>query len=154
MANIIIVSGSVYGTATLVADDLKIALEKVGHTVTHQEGGSAKVLGDSKYDLAFFCTSTTGSGDLPANLTDFYNELLTAPPPVNALKYTVITLGDSSYGETFCGAGILLDEALQGIGAVQLEAPLQIDALETSSPEDIAIEWAEELLSTRFDKNN
>lgn len=154
MANIIIVSGSVYGTATLVADDLKIALEKVGHAVTHQEGGSAKALGDSDYDLAFICTSTTGSGDLPGSLMDFYNELLNAPPRVNALKYTVIALGDSSYGETFCGAGKLLDDALQDIGAVQLEPPLQIDAIETSSPEDIAIEWAEELLNTRFEQNS
>lgn len=151
MANIVIVSGSVYGTATLVADDLKIALEKVGHAVTHQEGGSASILGEPQFDLAFICTSTTGSGDLPGNLQDFHSELINAPPRVNALKYTVIALGDSSYGETYCGAGKLMDESLQDIGAVQIEPPLQIDAIETSSPEDIAIAWAEELLSSRFD---
>ncbi len=154
MANILIVSGSVYGTATLVAEDLKIALEKVGHQVTHQEGDSAKVLGNSGFDLAILCSSTTGSGDLPGSLIDFHNELVNAPPRIDALKYAVIALGDSSYGETYCGAGKLLDEALQDIGAVQIEPNLQIDAIETSSPEDIAIAWAEELLKTHFDGKN
>ena len=61
MANILIISGSVYGTATLVAEDLQIALEKNGHSVTHQDGGNSKSLADEALDLALIVTSTTGA---------------------------------------------------------------------------------------------
>ncbi len=150
MINILIVSGSVYGTATLVAEDLKIALEKTGYNVTHQDGGSSKSLANEKYDLLLISTSTTGSGDVPANLLNFYQELLNAPPRIQDLKFAVIALGDSSYGETFCGAGLAMDQALTDIGAVQISEPLLLDAMETSSPEDDAIEWVETLLEERF----
>ncbi|MCB1756006.1 MAG: flavodoxin domain-containing protein [Gammaproteobacteria bacterium] len=150
MANILIISGSVYGTATLVAEDLQIALEKNGHSVTHQDGGNSKSLADEALDLALIVTSTTGAGDVPANLMTFHEELLSAPPRINDLKYAVIALGDSSYGETFCGAGRLIDEAMRDIGAVQVSEPLLLDALENSSPEDDAIEWVENLLQTLF----
>lgn len=150
MANILIISGSVYGTATLVAEDLQIAMEKKGHSVTHQEGGTSKSLADESLDLALIVTSTTGAGDVPANLMIFHEELLSAPPRVVDLKYAVIALGDSSYGETYCGAGRLVDEAMQDIGAVPVREPLQLDALQTSSPEDDAIEWVGDLLDESF----
>lgn len=150
MANILIVSGSVYGTATLVSDDIQAALERAGHTVTHQEGGSAESLGDSALDLLLVCTSTTGSGDVPANLMDFEDALFDAPPKVDGLKYAVIALGDSSYGDTYCGAGKTIDKALKDIGAVRLEEPLLIDAAEHATPEDVAVPWAEQLISRHF----
>ena len=90
MPNILIVSGSVYGTATVVAEDLKIALEKSGHSVTHQEGGDSRILEDDQFDLTIICTSTTGSGDVPANLGTFYEELLEAPPKIAGNHYAVI----------------------------------------------------------------
>lgn len=150
MLQLLIVSGSVYGTATVVAEDLKIFLEKSGHVVTHQDGGNCRILEDTSFDLAIICTSTTGSGDIPANLGTFYEELVSAPPRVTELRYTVIALGDSSYGDTFCGAGLTIDQALQDIGAQQIIAPLMIDAIEDHSPEDTAIEWVNNLISEKL----
>ncbi|MDO6461129.1 flavodoxin domain-containing protein [Granulosicoccaceae sp. 1_MG-2023] len=147
MAKVLIISGSVYGTATLVSDDIKAALEAAGHQVTHQEGGSADSLAGEGLDLALICTSTTGSGDVPANLMDFENALFDAPPRVAGLKYAVIALGDSSYGDSFCGAGKTLDRAMEDIGAVRVQEPLLIDAIEHSTPEDVAVPWAESLVA-------
>ncbi len=146
MTKILIVTGSVYGTATLVGEDLQIALEKNGHKVHLQEGGSSRIL-EQEFDLVLICTSTTGSGDVPANLMHFHEELLSTPPRIKNLRYAVIALGDSSYGDTFCGAGRAIDSAMQDIGAVQISEPLLLDATETSSPEDEAIEWVENLLT-------
>ncbi|HBR96439.1 MAG TPA: hypothetical protein DD979_03555 [Gammaproteobacteria bacterium] len=147
MANILIISGSVYGTATVVAEDLKIALEKGGHRVTHQEGGDSSILADEQFDAALICTSTTGAGDIPANLATFHEELVSAPPRVTDLRYAVIALGDSSYVDSFCGAGLTLDQAMAEIGAARICPPLQIDAMEDFTPEDTAIAWVDDLLS-------
>jgi flavodoxin len=150
MANILIISGSVYGTATLVAEDLQLALEKNGHTASHQNGGNSKALTQAQLDLLLVCTSTTGAGDVPSNLEVFYSELVDAPPRITDLKYAVIALGDSSYGETYCGAGLSIDKALADIGAIRLIEPLQLDALETSSPEDDAIDWVDDLINSKL----
>ena len=55
-------------------------------------------------------------------------------------------LGDSSYGDTYCGGGLSLDQALSEAGAEQMAEPLQLDALETVTPEDDAVPWAVELI--------
>lgn len=146
MANILIVSGSVYGSATLVSDDIASALTAAGHTVTHQEGGDADSLTQDDLDLLLVCTSTTGAGDIPANLMDFETALFDAPPAIEGLRYAVIALGDSSYADTYCAAGKTLDQQLTAIGAVRLEQALLIDATEHPEPEDVAVPWAEVLV--------
>ena len=58
----------------------------------------------------------------------------------------MIALGDSSYGDTFCGGGLAMDSALEDIGAVRIAEPLQLDAMETVTPEDDAVPWAVDLV--------
>jgi flavodoxin len=53
-------------------------------------------------------------------------------------------LGDSSYGDTFCGAGELIEEALYETSARKVGDTLRIDAMETMEPEIEAAEWAQE----------
>lgn len=143
MASIRILTGSVYGGALLTARHLKQALEPMGHQITVVENAT---LGDiqGNDDALLVCTSTTGEGEVPGNLLPFYLDLREQLPQQPGRPFGVIVLGDSSYGDTFCGAGDLMSEALLETGARKVGETLRIDALETMEPEADALIWAKQ----------
>lgn len=145
MTAIRILVGSVYGGALLTARDIKKTLDAEGHTVTVLEN---PVLGDmtDNDDALLVCTSTTGQGEVPANLLPFYAALRDQLPQQPGRPFGVIVLGDSSYGDTFCGAGDLMEEALFETSARKVGDTLRIDALETTEPEAEALPWVREWL--------
>ncbi|MEQ5815927.1 flavodoxin [Marinobacter sp. NFXS11] len=140
MTSIRILVGSVYGGALLTARTLRKQLESEGHHVTVLE---KPVLDDitSNNDPLLVCTSTTGQGELPANLLPFYLDLREQLPQQPGRPFGIIVLGDSSYGDTFCGAGDLMEEALYETAARKVGNTLRIDALETMEPEAEALPW-------------
>lgn len=140
MAAMRILVGSVYGGALLTARAIKQALENEGHAVTVLEN---PVLDDitGNNDALLVCTSTTGQGEVPPNLLPFYLSLREQLPQQPGRPFGVIVLGDSSYGDTFCGAGELLEEALYETAARKVGDTLRIDALETLDPEQEALPW-------------
>ncbi len=146
MANVAILVGSVYGGATLVAEEVQSALENHGHKAELIDEPEASALAREDIDIWLVCTSTTGAGDLPEDLVDLHAELVNAPPRIQSLRYAVIALGDSSYGDTFCGGGKQMDAVLSDIGGEQLSEPLILDAIETVTPEEDAVPWAVELV--------
>ena len=146
LQNILLIVGSVFGAAHAVADDVGQRLSELDLKVTRNESPEASDLEAQEPDLLLVITSTTGSGDLPEELVPFYSQLQDTPPRIAGLRFTVIVLGDSSYGETFCGGGLALDAALEDIGAQRVAGPLQIDAIETDEPETIALDFINELL--------
>ena len=76
--------------------------------------------------------------------------LLSEYPKIIHLKYAVVALGDSSY-ETFCGGGLAVDAALADLGATQMAAPMKIDALEVTEPEEIAPAWVISVIDGTLD---
>ena len=147
MAIISIFVGSVYGTAKAAAEDIKAELESGGHAVDVVEDAMASDLPTDAGAVLLICTSTTGAGELPDNIESFYSELKSAPQSLAHLRYGIVNLGDSSFGDTYCGAGKLMDEVLSDLGATALVPRLEIDACETLMPEEEAIPWAIELLA-------
>lgn len=135
-----ILVGSVYGGALLTAREIKKSLETEGHQVTVLDN---PVLEDitGNDDVLLVCTSTTGQGELPANLLPFYAALRDQLPQQPGRPFGMIVLGDSSYGDTFCGAGDLMEEALYETAARKVGDTLRIDALETMEPEAEALPW-------------
>ncbi|MBZ2169254.1 flavodoxin [Marinobacter sp. F4216] len=136
-----ILVGSVYGGALLTAREIKKDLESQGHQVTVLENPALSDI-TSNDDALLVCTSTTGQGEVPANLLPFYVELRDQLPQQPGRPFGVIVLGDSSYGDTFCGAGDLMEEALYETAARKVGDTLKIDALETMEPEAEALPWA------------
>lgn len=140
MAQIRILVGSVYGGALLTAREIKKSLELEGHQVTVLENPELEDITGNE-DALLVCTSTTGQGELPANLLPFYLALREQLPQQPGRPFGVIVLGDSSYGDTFCGAGDLMEEALYETAARKVGETLRIDALETLEPEIEALPW-------------
>ena len=97
-------------------------------------------------DALLVVSATTGLGDLPENIFPFFFELKEKFPNLHKLKFGVIALGDSSYGDTFCGAGIMFDALLEELQANRVSPLLKIDALDTTDPFDFAESWVREWL--------
>lgn len=136
--------GTMYGGALDVAEQVQPLFEQAGYDVTIFDQPTLADLVNTPTDLALFCTSTTGSGDIPGNLISMVRELQEVSPSLIELRYGLIALGDSSYVDSFCGGGRTLDELLLGLGASRLGEPLEVDAMETFMADDAAIPWAEE----------
>ncbi|EPC04330.1 nitric oxide synthase [Litchfieldella anticariensis FP35 = DSM 16096] len=135
--------GTVYGGALDVAEQVKPLFEQAGYDVSIYDQPTLEDLLGSPTDLALFCTSTTGSGDYPGSLVPFTRALGEQSPSLAEVRYGLIALGDSSYGDTFCGAGRALDALLEDLGARRLGERLEIDAMETFMADDEALPWAE-----------
>ena len=133
--------GSVHGNATSVAQALQLSATdfKMHIDIYPMDGLDTAIF--EKSGVFLICTSTTGSGDVPNNAQAFYQAL--DAHYLGHVRYGIIALGDSSYGETFCGGGKLFDARLQDLGAKRIGDMLCIDAIDTTEPESVAIEWLE-----------
>lgn len=141
--------GTMYGGALDVAEQVKPLFEDAGFEVAIFDQPTLNDLIGSPTELALFCVSTTGSGDFPGNFVPFARELEEQSPGLASLRYGVIALGDSSYGDTFCGAGRHIDHLLAEQGAMRLGERLEIDAMETFMADDAALPWVEEWIQTQ-----
>ncbi|GEN22149.1 flavodoxin [Halomonas cupida] len=149
MPTLKILVGTMYGGALDVAEQVKPLFEDAGYEVQIlDQPGLADITGEDT-DLALFCVSTTGSGDFPGNFVPFVRELQDQSPGLPNLRYGLIAMGDSSYGDTFCGAGRRLDEILRDQGATRLDERLEIDAMETFMADDAALPWVEGWISAQ-----
>ncbi len=141
--------GTMYGGALDVAEQVKPLFEQAGYEVAIYDQPTLEDLTGSPTDLALFCVSTTGSGDYPGNFVTFARSLQERGADLSALRYGLIALGDSSYVDSFCGAGRSLDSLLAEYGAQRLGERLEVDAMETFMADDAAIPWAEEWIESQ-----
>ncbi|QIZ78886.1 flavodoxin [Ferrimonas lipolytica] len=141
MLKIYFLVGSVYGGAEDVAEQLQPEIEKAGYAFEYLEQWEEATFSKLNGSNLLVVTSTTGSGDLPDNIAPLFQQLKDRFPLLPDSRYGVIALGDSSYGDTFCGAGRQFDELLQELGAQRVGELLQIDACETMEPEIPALKW-------------
>ena len=141
VAQISLFVGSVYGGALLTARDVAAKLREQGHQVDLYENPELADLTRNQHAI-LVCTSTTGAGELPPSLVPLYVRLRDDFPLLQGRPFGIITLGDSSYGDTYGAAGALMEEILLELGGRPLQERLIIDALETTEPEELAIPWA------------
>ncbi|MFA5676909.1 MAG: flavodoxin domain-containing protein [Pseudomonas sp.] len=142
-----IFSGSVFGTADEVAD---VAVERCragGMEVTRIKPLSVDALLEANADAILVCCSTTGMGELPANIQDFYYEMQSRFPLLTDKPFGVIALGDAGYGDTFCLAGEQMRELLLDVQAREVVPVLRLDASETVTPEVDAEPWLDEFIA-------
>jgi len=134
--------GTMTGTAELVAEEVKDALEAEGIAVTLRpmDGLDAGAFaGPGPY---LVCTSTYGQGDVPDNAQALFESLETGRPDLRHAAYGVIGLGDRTYAQTFCFGGKRFDALLAELGARRVGEPFLHDASAGTVPEELAVEWA------------
>ena len=145
MSKIGIFVGSVYGNAQHVAEDVNAMLSAQG---LESEVFTEPTLNDFKQvSSLLFISSTTGQGDIPPNLEFFIQDLRDLFPLMDQKPFAVAGLGDSSYGETYCGAGRQIFDLLTELQGKPMAELLEVDACETLEPEVEVVAWAEKLLS-------
>ncbi len=112
-----IISGSVYGTAEEVARHAESLLKAAGLEAWHAARASLDDLRGFAPEALLAVTSTTGMGELPDNLMPLYATLRDVlPGEWRGLPGAVIALGDSSYGDTYCGGGEQMRELFAELG--------------------------------------
>ncbi|MBH3386898.1 flavodoxin [Pseudomonas juntendi] len=141
-----IISGSVYGTAEEVARHAETRLNAAGYQAWHAARATLQDLEGFAPQALLAVTSTTGMGELPDNLMPLYCSLRDSlPAAFRGLPGAVIALGDSSYGDTYCGGGEQLRELFAELGVREVQPMLQLDASETVTPETDAEPWLAKL---------
>lgn len=141
MSDISIFVGTVYGNAQSVAEQAESKLNELGHNAAVVDYPTVDDFNSAGEVL--FITSTTGQGDLPPNIESFVDELRDNMPMLNGKRFAVVALGDSSYGDTFAGAGkevYALCEELAGAPVTEL---FIVDAIETYNPDEEVLPWIE-----------
>jgi flavodoxin len=145
MSNLSILVGTVYGNAQHVAEEVKALLDSQGFNATIYDDPSIEDFTQASGVIVI--SSTTGQGDIPPNLEFFIHDLREQFPLMNNKPFAVAALGDSSYGETFCGAGRQIFELLSEIQGRAIADMLEVDACETLEPEVMVVEWLKPLLN-------
>lgn len=145
---VVILSGSVFGTADMVADEAASVCAKAGLDVVRIQPATVDALLAAKPGSLLVCTSTTGMGELPDSFVPFYLELQSRFPLLTQVPFGVIALGDSAYGDTFCQGGELMRELLLELQAAEALPMLRLDASESVTPESDAQPWLEQWVSS------
>ncbi|MBF8721522.1 MULTISPECIES: flavodoxin [Pseudomonas] len=143
-----IISGSVYGTAEEVARHAEALLKAAGFQAWHAARATLQDLQGFAPEALLAVTSTTGMGELPDNLMALYGDIRdTLPAAWRGLPGAVIGLGDSSYGDTFCGGGEQMRELFAELGVREVQPMLRLDASETVTPEADAEPWLADFMA-------
>jgi MioC protein len=139
---ITILTGTMTGTADLVAEEVHDRLEAEGHAVeiVPMDGLDAAVF--ERPGIFLICSSTYGQGDVPDNAQDFFAALERDRPDLSSRRFGVIALGDRTYTATFCHGGKRFDDLLRSLGASRIGDVMIHDASAGTIPEEIAVEWA------------
>lgn len=144
MSKIGIFVGSVYGNAQQVAEDVGSMMSEQGLEV---EVFTDPSLGDfEQASSVLVISSTTGQGDIPPNLEFFIQDLRDQFPLMEQKPFAVVALGDSSYGETYCGAGRQIFDLLTELQGKPIADLLEMDACETLEPEVEVLAWVKKRL--------
>lgn len=145
MPTLKIIAGTVYGNAQHVAEQVEEHLVSQGYDVELESDPSIDDFQDA--DALLVITSTTGQGDIPPNLEFAFSDLKDDEPSLNNTPFAVAALGDSSYGESFCGAGKQFQALLSDLNGNPVADMLEVDAMETLEPEKDVIAWIDGIKS-------
>ena len=148
MATLKIIAGTVYGNAQHVAEQVEENLAEQGVDCSLESDPSVADFTDA--DALLIITSTTGQGDVPPNLEFVFSDLKDESPMLTGKPFAVAALGDSSYGESFCGAGKQFQELLSELQGNAVANMLEVDAIETLEPDLTEISKGSEMSPNFF----
>ncbi len=138
---ITILVGTMHGNASSVAQALQFCADDIQATIDVLPMDGLDITVFDQPGTFIICTSTTGVGDVPDNAQALFHSLDAQAKYLGHVRYGLVALGDSSYGDSFLGGGKQFDERLRDLGAQRVGEICVLDAMETSQPEDDAVAW-------------
>ncbi len=138
---ITILVGTMHGNASSVAQALQFCADDIQATIDVLPMDGLDISVFDQPGTFIICTSTTGVGDVPDNAQALFHSLDAQAKYLGHVRYGLVALGDSSYGDSFLGGGKQFDERLRDLGAQRVGEICVLDAMETSQPEDDAVAW-------------
>ncbi|KZN32706.1 flavodoxin domain-containing protein [Pseudoalteromonas luteoviolacea] len=146
MASITLFVGSVYGNAENLAEQIESHIKTVGHQANIAQSPTIDSLKAAEHVL--FVSSTTGQGDIPDGLFPLFLQMQAQLPMLTDKQVGVVALGDSSYGDTYCGAGRQIDALVQELNAKTPQPRLDVDAGEYFEPWEPVEPWLKSWLAS------
>jgi MioC protein len=150
MSSFQIIVGSMLGGTEYVAEACEEQLITLDHQVNlHLQPHFESILSDTlaqnthKKNVWLICTSTHGAGDFPDNIQSFVSDLNNCEQDLSAINFMIIAIGDSNY-DTFCKAGIEINNSLKTKGCKELIEINLLDMSKDIDPEMVAQEWIEQ----------
>ena len=154
MSSFQIIVGSMLGATEYVAEACEELLIELKHDVNlHLKPDFSTIINDtfstdqsiekSKNPTWLICTSTHGAGDFPDNIQTFVEDLKNCEQDLSSINFMIIAIGDSSY-DTFCKAGLDINNLLLTKGCNELLAINTMDMSQDIDPEDLAQIWLTE----------
>jgi len=141
---ITVLFGSQTGNAAMLAKKFSLSLEAQNFQVALMPMNEFKPSDFKKVSNLLIVTSTHGEGTPPDNAISFHEFLHSKrAAPSEQLKYSVLSLGDSSY-EFFCKTGKDFDLRLEQLGGQRLCPRVDCDL----DYEELAAGWFAEVLSS------
>lgn len=138
---ITILVGTMHGNASSVAQALQFSADDIQATIDVLPMDGMGITVFDQPGAFIICTSTTGSGDVPDNAQALFHSLDAQAKYLGHVRFGLVALGDSSYGDSFMGGGKQFDERLRDLGAQRVGEICVLDAMETSQPEEDAVAW-------------
>lgn len=141
-----IIFGTESGGGELTAEDIAETLSN-HHEVTIENMCDVDVNAIDCTAFYVIVCSTYGEGELPFSAKPFHAALASKSPDLSSLQYAVLGRGDSAYLKTYSRGSEIIDEMLTELGAVRVGTYGRHDDSDWDASDDLAIEWAEGLLS-------
>lgn len=138
---ITILVGTVHGNASSVAQALQFCADDINATIDVLPMDGLDISVFDRPGAFIICTSTTGSGDVPDNAQALFHSLDAQAKYLGHVRYGLVALCDSSYGDSFMGGGKQFDERLRDLGAQRVGEICVLDAMEVNEPEAAAVAW-------------
>lgn len=136
--------GSQTGNAQGLAESVSNKLKEHGFQVTLSPMNEFKLNSIKKVQNLLILVSTHGEGDPPDNALAFHEFLHgRRAPQLKDLRFSVLSLGDSSY-EFFCQTGKEFDKQLEQLGGQRLYPRFDCDL----DYDEAAAEWLEGVLNS------
>jgi MioC protein len=143
MAEIVILVGTMTGTAEMVAEDMQAEIEATSdHSVELRLMDDLDESAFDERDPSFLIvTSTYGQGEVPDNALDFYEALTEKKPDLDGVRFGLFGLGDRTYSDTYNHGGERFDRILTELGATRIGERFAHDASGADMPEEKGVEW-------------
>lgn len=143
MSEVSIFVGTVYGNSQSVAESVQEKLSSLGYSAEIYDDPSVDDF--KKAESVLIITSTTGQGEFPPNIEFFFADIKDQMPMLNGKPFAVVGLADSSYGDTFAGAGKQAYELMLELQGNPLADLKIVDAMETYDAEEDVLPWIDEV---------